>query len=64
MGICRQMRALGPMLTRRPTLSVMVAIELKGTSQRIAKYQVAETEVRANPLGNRTRRARPDIDAT
>ena len=41
----------------------MVAIELKGTSQRIANHQVAETEVRANPLGNRTRHARPDIEA-
>src|SRR5260370_35090727 len=48
-GIECQMRALGPLQTRRPTLSVMVAIELKGTSQRIAKHQVAETEVRANP---------------
>jgi len=44
--------------TRRPTLSILVAIELKSASQRIAKHQVAETEVRANPHGNRTLRGR------
>src|SRR5260370_5273636 len=48
---------------RRPTLSVLLAIELETAAQRIAKQKVAQTEVRANPRGNRTRRARPDIEA-
>jgi hypothetical protein len=41
----------------------MLAIELEAASQRLAKLEFAQAEVRANPRGNRTRRARPDIEA-
>jgi hypothetical protein len=41
--------------TQRPTLCRMVAIELGCAAQGIANPQLGLTEVRANPLGNRTR---------
>ena len=41
-----------------------LAIELEAASQRIAKQKVAQTEVRANPRGNRTRRSGPGAIGT
>jgi hypothetical protein len=45
----RTNHGVAPWWTWRPTLSVIVAIELEAASQRIAKQQVAQAEVRANP---------------